>query len=209
MNTAKCRTCRRLGKKIFLKGAKCFSPKCAMIKRPFPPGQVKKNKPSITDYGREFAEKQKIKAWYGLRETQFKNYVLEVLKKLVHSKEKADDLLVRELEMRLDNTVLKLGFATSHKQARQIVSHSHLFVNNKKVNIPSFEVKKGDVITLAPGASKLKYFQNLSANLKKYNPPGWLKINADEIKGEVVGLPTVEEAALPAELSSVFEHYSK
>ncbi len=195
---------------MFIKGARCYSPKCAMVKRPYPPGQIKKNKSQLSEYGREFAEIKKIKQWYGLRETQFKNYVSSILEKMASSKERADEKLIRLLELRLDNTVLRLGFADSHAQARKITSHGHISVNGKKVNIPSYQLKKGDIISVMPRSKDKKYFQDLANNkIKKYQAPSWIKLDVKNLSGEIIALPTCQEVALPIKLSSIFEHYSK
>ncbi|MFA5165897.1 MAG: 30S ribosomal protein S4 [Candidatus Paceibacterota bacterium] len=209
MDTQKCKICRKTGTKLFIKGARCYSAKCAMTRRPNPPGPLSKRGYSITDFGREFAEKQKMKAWYGLREKQFKNYVNEVLGKLSNSKVKADDALVRKLEMRLDSTIFRLGFATSLRQARKMVSQGHFKVNGKKVDVASYQCRKGDKIIVSDKSKKNGYFQKLAIEIKKYKAPSWVKINFDTLEGEVVGLPTAEEVALPVSTSAIFEHYSK
>lgn len=163
----------------------------------------------MTDYGREFSEKQKLKAWYGLRETQFKNYVKKVLANLANSKIKADETLVRSLEMRLDNVVFRMGLATSIKQARKLVSHGHIVVNGKKVNVASYAARKGDKIAPSAKALAKPYFQKVLVDIKKYKSPSWIKLDGNTLQAEVSGFPTCEEVALPIQLSSVFEHYSK
>jgi small subunit ribosomal protein S4 len=209
MKSVKCKICRRLGRKMFIKGARCFSPKCAMVKRPYAPGQIKKNKSTLSEYGREFSETQKIKRWYGLRETQFKNYVVSILDKMASSKERSDEKLIRILELRLDNTVLRLGLADSHAQARKIVSHGHISVNGKKVNIPSFQTKKGDIISVMPLSKEKAYFKTVAEKIKKYQAPSWIKLDTKNLSGEIIALPSCQEVALPIKLSSIFEHYSK
>jgi len=209
MQDAKCRICRRLGVKLFLKGEKCLSPKCPIIRRPYPPGQKGKRRlRRISEYGKQLREKQKLKKWYNLREQQFKNYVKEVL----DSREKVEDaasLLIKKLESRLDNVIFRLGFADSRAKARQLVNHGHFFVNEKPVNIPSYQVKKGDKITLRSGSEKKNIFQNLQTKLKKYQPPSWLSFNIKNLTGEVVSSPTFEEASPPADISAIFEFYSR
>ncbi len=205
----KCKICRRLGVKLFLKGEKCFSPKCPMVRRPYPPGvKGKRRKGPLSEYGKELQEKQKLKNWYNLRERQFKNYVKEVLNKGEKGKN-MEDLLIEKLESRLDNVVFRIGFASSRNQARQLVSHGHFLVNNKKVNIPSYQVKKGDRISLNPKAKEREIFRNISIILKKQKVPSWLKIDVDKLEAEVKGFPTFEEAAPPVEISSIFEFYSR
>jgi len=208
MKNNRCKICRRLGQKLFLKGEKCFSPKCPIIRRPYPPGQKRKRRFSpLSEYGRELRAKQRLKLWYNLKEAQLRKYVKEVLGK--RGSGEAADLLIKKLESRFDNSVFRLGFTTSRIQARQLVSHGHFLVNGKKVKSPSYQVKKGDKITISPQKKEKKIFQNLSSYLKKYQTPSWLKINKEKLEGEIVGEPTLEETAPPTELSSVFEFYSR
>lgn len=204
-----CKICRRIGEKLFLKGERCVSPKCAMIKRAYPPGpKAKRRKGETSDYGKELREKQKLKNWYLLGERQFKNYVNKILRK----KSKIEDApseLVKMLETRLDNVVFRLGFAQSRKQARQMVSHGHFLVNGKPVNIPSFQLKKGDVIELKKTKEAKTLFKNVAVSLKKFQPPSWLSLEKGKVAGKIIGQPNLEEAGLPAEISSVFEFYSR
>ena len=163
---------------------------------------------SLSEYGKELAEKQKLKRWYNLRETQFRKYVKEVLSKR-GKVEDASDALVAKLETRLDNVVFRLGFASQKAQARQLVSHRHFMVNGKRINIPSYNVKKGDIIEVFPSSAKKTFFKNLGATLKKSQPPSWLRLDPKTLKGEVIGLPTAQEAAPPAEIAAIFEYYSR
>lgn len=205
----KCKICRRLGTKLFLKGEKCLSPKCPLIKKPYAPGQKKKKRPRApSEYGKELREKQKLRNWYNLREAQFRKYVKEILNKRSRTGDAAA-LLIQKLEKRLDNVVFRLGFTNSRSQARQMVSHGHFLVNGRSINIPSFQVKKGDKVSLKPLSQKKRLFANLAALLKKNNPPNWLKISPEKLEGEVVGLPSLEEANPPAEISTIFEYYSR
>lgn len=210
MNNKKCKTCRRLGVKLFLKGERCISPKCAMIKSPYAPGEKRKKRArsGFSEYGKELAEKQKIKNWYNLREKQFSNYVRNVLKKR-NQKEDAGTVLIKKLELRLDNIVFRLGFTSSRKTARQLVSHGHFLVNNKKVDIPSYEAKKGDIISLHSSFGGKTFFKNILPVLKKHKAPSWIKFNAEKLEAEITGEPSLEEASLPGEILAVFEFYSK
>lgn len=209
MKNNKCKICRRVGVKLFLKGDRCLSAKCAMIKRPYPPGErSKRRRGSFSEYGKELKEKQKLKNWYNLTERQFRKYVKEVLEKR-GKVEDAGALLIKKLESRLDNVVFQMGFAVSRTQARQIISHGYFLVNGRKVNIPSYQVKKGDKITLHPKTSKKAIFQNLSSALKKHKAPSWIKVNPAKLEVEIVGQAELEDAAPPAEISSIFEFYSK
>ena len=195
--------------KLFLKGEKCFSPKCPMIKKAYPPGMRKKRRPiAPSEYGKELKEKQKLKNWYVLSEQQLGNYVRAILKRRGRV-EDASALLIQKLETRLDNAVFRLGFAPSRSQARQLVSHGHFLVNGRPINTPSYQLRKGDKISLKPSSQKKKIFENVAVFLKKQQPPSWLQVDKANLQGEVIALPNLEEALPPAELSSVFEYYSR
>lgn len=198
-----------MGTKLFLKGERCLSVKCSVIRKPYPPGQKKKRRArALSEYGQELREKQKMKNWYNLRERQFKNYV----NKILTYRGKVQDpssLLIKVLETRLDNVVFKMGFSSSRSSAKQMVSHGHFTVNGKAINVPSYAVKKGDKIALKPAAAKKKVFQNISAILKKYSAPAWLEVNSEKLEGKVLRDPGPEDMTPPAEISSIFEFYSK
>jgi len=214
MENSKCKICRRLGVKLFLKGERCFSPKCPMVKRPYPPGQKRKRRFSPpSEYSKELREKQKLKNWYNLTERQFKNYVKKVLARRGRVQD-PEVLLIKTLESRLDNVVFRLGFAISRIQAKQLVSHGYFLVNGKPVNFSAYQVKKEDIISLKPQKIKKTrvptgWVQNLKNLLKKHKPPNWLKLDAEKLEGEVIGEPTLEEAAPPVEISIIFEYYSR
>lgn len=204
-----CKSCRRLEQKLFLKGEKCLSPKCPMVKRPYPPG-AKKQKRNFrkSEYAKELAEKQKLKKSYGLTERQFSGYVKEIFKKR-SAEENAALSLIGRLEKRLDNLVFRLGFARSRKEARELVSHGHFLVNSKPVNIPSFSVRKGDVISIKETKKTKTYFKNLAITLKNYQAPGWLKLSKDKAEGEIIGEPSLEDLDSPVDIPSIFEFYSR
>lgn len=209
MQSKKCKICRRLGVKLFLKGDRCLSPKCAMIKRPYAPGKrTQRRRRNISEYAKELKEKQKLKNWYNLSEKQFSNYVKDILGKR-GKVEDAGTLLLRQLESRFDNVVFQMGFAPSRPQARQIISHGFFLINGRKVNIPSYKVKKGDKIALHKKASKKVNFQTIAPSLKKHKAPSWIKLDAEKMEAEIVGQPSMEDMAPPAEISSIFEFYSK
>ena len=210
MQNKKCKICRRLGTKLFLKGERCISLKCAMVKSPYPPGEKKKKRSrgGFSEYAKELSEKQKIKNWYNLREKQFSNYVKDVLKKR-NQKEDAGTVLIRKLELRLDNVVFRLGFASSRKMARQLVNHGHFLVNNRKVDIPSFQTRKGDIISLRSSSKNKVFLKNVLPSLKKHQAPSWVKFDVEKIEAEIIDSPSLEEASLPGEILSVFEFYSK
>lgn len=205
----KCKICRRLGVKLFLKGEKCLSPKCPMVKKPYAPGEKRKRRSgALSEYGKELKEKQKLKNWYNLEEKQFRKYV----KKVLESRGKVEDasaLLVRKLECRLDNIVFRLGFAVSRAQARQLISHGHFLLNEKPVDIPSIELKKGDKINVHPSFQKSPFFRDITSALKKHKTPSWLELDVKKFEGKVVGEPSLEEVAPPAEIPVIFEFYSR
>jgi len=206
---AKCRICRRLGVKLFLRGEKCLSPKCPMVKRPYPPGLPgKRRKSPPSEYKKELIEKQKLRYWYGLSDRQLKKYVKEVLEKR-GKVEDVSTLLIQNLEKRLDNVVYRLGFAVSRDQARQLVSHKFFLVNGKPVNIPSFSLKVGDTVSLKPQKLKKAIFKDLKERLKKHQVPSWLSLDPEKFEGKVISEPKVEEVAPPVEVSAVFEFYSR
>lgn len=208
MDTKNCRICRRLGEKLFLKGDKCNSPKCLVVKRPYAPGAKRKRSPrSLSEYGKELREKQRLKNWYNLKERQFKNYVEKSLEK--RGKEDTGNLLIKMLESRLDNVVYRSGLASSRAQARQIVNHGHFQINGKRVDIPSAEIKKGDVVAVMENAKKKQYFVNVLPVFKKHKGPSWIEINTDKMEAKVTGDPSLAESAPPAEISSIFEFYSR
>jgi small subunit ribosomal protein S4 len=203
---AKCKKCRRAGQKLFLKGERCFTQKCAMIKRPYPPGVHGKSlRRRVSEYGQQLAEKQKVRYTYGISEQQFKRYVKEI----VGQKGNKEELLAQKLESRLDNVVFRLGWAGSRRLARQIVNHGHILVNGRKVNIPSYQVKKGDLIQMKERSKKLALFQNLKTILKKHELPSWLSLDKQKLEGKVKGQPKLEDMGKVGELSMIIEYYSR
>jgi small subunit ribosomal protein S4 len=209
MNNDKCKKCRRAQDKLFLKGDRCFGQKCAMVKRPYAPGKKgKRRSKTLSEFGRELREKQRLKNWYGLRELQFKNYVRKVLAKKGPA-ENIGLMLMGALESRLDSVVFRLGFATSRTLARQLVSHNNFLVNGKPVNIPSYQVKKGDVIAVAPRKLKKTYFVSVAPALKKHKAPTWLTLNVEKMEGKMDDGMKLEEINPPAELESIFEYYAR
>lgn len=208
MAIPECKICRRQGIKLFLKGERCFSPKCALIKKPYAPGQkLKSRRKSLSEYGKELREKQILKNWYNLKERQFAKYINQILEKR-GKVEDAGNLLIKKIASRLDNVVFSLGFATSRKQARQQVCHNHFLVNEKKVNTPSFQVKKGDIIKLSEGSRKKKIFENIEARLKKHKFPSWVEFDAQNLEAKIISDP-FEETEIPVEISKIFEYYSR
>ena len=209
MENLKCKICRQLSVKLFLKGERCFGQKCAMIKKSYPPGQKGKkgiSRRGFSEYGKGLKEKQKLRRLYGINEQQFRKYIKGVLKK---PGKQAPLLLIRKLETRLDNVVFKLGFAVSRLQARKLISHSHFQVNNKKINSPAYELKKDDIVSIRPQSLKNVFFKDVASRLKKHQTPSWLKLNYKNFEGKVVDLLSIEETAPLAEISMIFEYYSR
>lgn len=209
MQYDQCKTCRRLGQKLFLKGDRCFSQKCAMVRRAYAPGpQRKRRGGSASEYKKSLQEKQTLKKWYGLSEKQFKKYVKDTLAKM-GKVENVSNELIKKLEERLDNVIFRLGFAKSRIQARQMVSHGLFLVNQKSVNIPSYTVKKGDVISIKPNKRQKGSFKELAAELKKKETPAWLALDKEKMEAKSIGEPTLDEVKPPAEISLIFEFYSR
>ncbi|PJE69648.1 MAG: 30S ribosomal protein S4 [Candidatus Staskawiczbacteria bacterium CG10_big_fil_rev_8_21_14_0_10_38_10] len=205
----KCKACRRLGQKLFLKGERCLSPKCAMVKRAYPPGLAgKRRKRRLSDYGKALREKQRLRSWYGLSERQFKKYVKEVLSKRGKVENLAEEF-IKKLEKRLDNVIFRLGFSKSRSQARQLVLHGYFLINKKPITMPSYEVKKGDAIAIKEGKKRKTALKDLSATLKKKQVASWLKIDKDKLEAELTGEPSLGEVLPPAEIPTIFEYYSR
>ncbi|MDH4127706.1 MAG: 30S ribosomal protein S4 [Spirochaetota bacterium] len=201
-----CRLCRREGVQLFLKGNRCISAKCAVTKRKSPPGvKGKKRMAKTTDYGFELREKQKIKRMYCLRERQFYNTFTKAERKTGKS---GDNLLI-SLESRLDNIVLRSHFSSSRPQARQLITHGHLLVNGKKVNIPSYQVRQGDVIEARPKSKNLSAIRDSLKNISRQGAPTWLEIDENEVKSKILLIPSREDIQIPANEQLVVEFYSK
>ena len=202
----KCKKCRRAGQKLFLKGERCFGQKCAMIRSPYSPGvHGQSRRRRISEYGQQLAEKQKVRHTYGVSERQFKNY----FKEIVQQKGNKEELLIQKLENRLDNVVFRLGWACSRNLARQIVSHGHILINGRKLDIPSYQVKKGDIIKIKEKSKKLTLFQELKATLKKYEVPKWFSLDKQKLEGEVKSQPKLEDIGKIGEISMIIEYYSR
>lgn len=198
-----CRLCRREGMKLYLKGDKCYTDKCPVVRRGYAPGQHGQEKKKLTNYGMQLREKQKLKRYYGVLERQFVRYYEEAER----MKGITGENLLQLLERRLDNVVYRLGFAASRPQARQLVSHGHIEVNGKKVDIPSFLVKPGDVISVREKSRSMELIKN---NLEvSRNVPDWLELNKDAFEGRVVSLPRREHIDLPIQEHLIVELYSK
>ncbi len=202
-----CRLCRREGMKLFLKGERCYTEKCAIEKRNFPPGQHGKDKkPKIVGYGLQLREKQKARRYYGVLEGQFRN----IFEKAVNTKGITGEVMLNMLERRLDNTVFRMGFGSSRNAARQIVRHGHIMVNTKKVNIPSFLVKPGDIIEVREKSKKHPAILHASEVTSVYPSPNWLEVDRDNLKARVSQHPKREDLVqIQLNEQLIVELYSK
>ncbi len=202
-----CRMCRRDATKLFLKGAKCFTEKCPVEKRNFPPGQhgQSKKQKKVVGYGLQLREKQKAKRIYFTLETQFRAYY----QKASNRTGVTGELLLQQLETRLDNVCYRLGLATSRRQARQIVRHGHVQVNGRKVNIPSFQCKVGDDVAVREGSKALIVLEESKNFASGQRPVPWLDINRDNYSGKVIAMPNRADVNLPVNEQLIVELYSK
>lgn len=200
-----CRICRRLGDKLYLKGEKCFTPKCPFERRPYAPGQRSARRRKVSDRGLQLREKQKGRAVYGILERQFRRYYEEAVRR--HGV--TGETLLRTLELRLDNVVHRLGFADSRAQARQIVLHGHIAVNGRKSAIPSHVLKPGDEISWTARGRKTEYFKMVSEEISSKSIPSWLSLDPAAMTGRILTLPEVEEIGTKFNPSTIVEYYSR
>lgn len=202
---ARCRLCRREGTKLYLKGDRCYSPRCAVDRRPAPPGQHAPSRRKVTEYGIQLREKQKVRRIYGVLESQFRNYF--------HKAERQPGVtgenLLRLLELRLDNVIYRLGLGASRVEARQVVRHGHVKVNGRKVDIPSYQVRVGDVIAIRERSKGLTRIQELLDRASENNPPAWLEYDKERAVGKVATLPLRENIDIPVREQLVVELYSR
>ncbi len=195
---------RALGMKLFLKGERCSSPKCAMVRRPNRPGiHGARRRRALSEYGDQLLEKQRVKTSYGLREAQLARIIKSAMKRTGT----VSEIIVSELERQLSNVVFRLGLVSSRVIARQLINHGHFLVNNKNASSPSFAVRVGDIISIRPSSQKLLIFTNLSNKLKKYDPPEWLVLDKEKMEGRMLALP--KDAEMPFDISLVVDYYSK
>ncbi len=200
-----CKLCRREGEKLFLKGDRCFSPKCAMERRPHPPGPARRFRAKESDYGNQLREKQKVRRIYGVFEKQFRRY----FKRAQQMKGVTGTNLLVILESRLDNVVYRLGFADSRAQARQLVRHGHIAVNGRKTDIPSFLVKPGDEIVVRDKSKGNAYFKERAQTITDSKVPGWLKLDTSNLSGSVIAEPTREDIDFTLNEQLIVEYYSR
>ena len=205
---AVCKLCRREGQKLFLKGERCVSPKCAVDRRPFPPGEAGRRnvmRRKVSDYGIQLREKQKARRMYGVLERQFRRYFKEASRR----KGLTGGTLLALLESRLDNVVYRLGFADSRAQARQLVRHGHFAVNGRKTDIPSFQVSLNDLISVREGSRTKTYFRERAQILGSASPPTWLSLDASNLGGTVTSAPERDEIGVLLNEQLIVEYYSR
>jgi small subunit ribosomal protein S4 len=203
---AVCRLCRRSGEKLFLKGSRCYTPKCEIDKRNKPPGQTTgRRRRRISDRGLQLREKQKARFSYGTLERQFRKTFTMAEKQAGIT---GENLLVL-LERRLDNVIYRLGFADSRKQARQLVRHGHIMLNGRKTNIPSYLVKEGDSISWREGSRKTEYYKTLAESIEGKTVLGWLSLDRQTLVGQVLTMPTPEQVGATFDAKAVTEYYSR
>ena len=202
---ADCRLCRRTGEKLFLKGERCYTQKCAIDRRKHPPGEHVQRRRRVSDWGIQLREKQKARFTYGLLEKQFKGLFV----KAQNSDGVTGDVLLSLLEQRLDNVVYRASFADSRDQARQLVSHGHFDINGKRLDIPSYNVKIGDVITWRETSKKTEFYKQAIEGLPRRIVPSWLNLDVDAITVKVQSIPEIEDIAATIDTRLIVEHYSR
>ena len=200
-----CRLCRREGVKLYLKGERCYTEKCAIDRRSYPPGQHGKGRTKFSEYGVQLREKQKAKRYYGVGERQFENYFDEANRR----RGVTGTELLSLLETRLDNVVYSLGFASSRREARHLVKHNHVTLNGHKANIPSLNVSKGDVIEVREKSRAMNKVMAAIESVKKREIPGWLEADHGAFKGTVKDMPARDNITLPIEENMIVEYYSR
>jgi small subunit ribosomal protein S4 len=204
-SNAVCRLCRREGAKLFLKGDRCFSPKCGVERRGYPPGQHGQGRSRFSDYGIQLREKQKVKRMYGLLEKQF----ARTMKRAARMRGRAGENLLALLERRLDNVVFRLGFATSRAEARQLVRHGHFLVNGRKASIPSMLVKQGAKVVVVEKSRKVARIAGALEALEGRSVPQWLETDKEAFEGTVKSLPVREDITMPIQEQLIVELYSR
>lgn len=201
-----CRLCRREGKKLYLKGDRCYTNKCAIDRRSYAPGEHGQNRRGkMSEFGIQLREKQKLRRIYGILERQFENY----FEMAAQRRGITGVTLLQILESRLDNVVYRLGFASSRAEARQLVRHGHFSVNGRKVNIPSYLTKVGDTIAVREESKKSPHFEIVAANIAQHTVPGWLELDAEKLSGRVTAVPTREQIDAPVQEHLIVEYYSR
>lgn len=204
----KCKVCRRAGEKLFLKGEKCFTPKCVFERKPYPPGKLmseRKHRSNVSEYGKQLREKQKVRNTYRVSETQFSRYVKEATSA---SGSNPVQHLYETLERRLDNVAYRMGLVAARSIARQAVAHGHITVNGRKITIPSYQVREGDVIAVREGSRTSPLFTQLPETLAKHKAPVWVRLEPGQFSGSVTGTPKFDKNEMSFNLTSIIEFYS-
>jgi small subunit ribosomal protein S4 len=202
---ADCRLCRREGIKLFLKGDRCYSDKCGVERRPYPPGMAGKKRPRDSEYRVQLREKQRTKRIYGILEKQFRGYY-----ELANRQQGiTGENLLRVLESRLDNVVYRLGFATSRDESRQLIRHRHFRVNGKVVTIPSYRVRPGDTVAVGEKARDFTVIKGALISSSKIEVPGWLEVDVEKLSGKVLSMPERDQIDAPVREQLIVELYSK
>jgi len=202
----KCKLCRRAGEKLFLRGERCESSKCAMVKRNYPPGMHgQKGQVRLTEFGTQLKEKQKAKKIYGLQERILHNYYL----KAANSKGNNAELMLQLLELRIDNLIYRAGFAPSRAKARQLVNHGHFLIKGRRVNIPSYQVKINEIISVSEKKLATTNFQTVLKTIEKKEIPQWLKVDKQKLSCQLIAKPTLEDIKPPFALNQIIEFYSR
>lgn len=205
----KCKICRRAGERLYLKGERCDTPKCSIVRKPYPPGASAKGagrRPKrMSEYGIQLRTKQKMKMMYGMREKAFSNYV----KKAINQKTNSGKKLMEILESRLDNTVFRMGLTISRSIARQLVSHGHIMVNGRRCTIPSRAIKVGDVVSIRQQSATNSVFSTLDIFLKKYDAPKWIALDKVKKEGKILNKPSFDESQTGINVNAIIEFYSR
>ena len=202
---ALCRICRREGEKLFLKGDRCYTEKCAVERRNYPPGQHGQGHRKLSDYGFQLREKQKVRKTYGILERQFRRYFYDAEKK----KGITGEVLLQLIESRLDNIVYRMGFAPNRRRARQLISHGHILVNGKKVNLPSYSVKERDSVEVKESSRNMPEIIDSISRGEHRGIPAWVEVDGVNCKGKVLRIPSRDEIQLPVQEQLIVELYSK
>lgn len=200
-----CRLCRREGEKLYLKGDRCYSDKCAIVRRAYAPGQHGQSRPKASEYGVQLREKQKVRRLYGVLERQFRNYFEVADKKAGVTGEN----FLKILESRLDNVVYRLGFATSRNEARQLILHGHIVVNGRRVNIPSYLISVGETIEVQEKSKNIARMKEIKELNENYKAPSWLDVNILDLSGKVIAEPKRDEIDIPIQEHLIVEFYSR
>lgn len=202
---ALCRICRREGEKLFLKGDRCYSEKCAVERRKYPPGQHGQGYRKLSDYGVQLREKQKVRKIYGLLERQFRRYFYEAERR----KGITGEILLQLVESRLDNIVYRMGFAPNRRRARQLISHGHIVVTGKEINLPSYQVKEGDSVSVKDSSRDMPEIIDSLSKVEHRGIPAWVEVDSVNYTGKVLRIPSRDEIQLPIQEQLIVELYSK